>query len=49
MIKMTMCGNVTKDAEKKTHPCIVPYSDLPVVQRAKDYLFREVVHTLAKI
>lgn len=39
----------TKDAEQKTHPCLVPYTALPLVQIAKDYLFREVVHTLAKI
>lgn len=29
-----------KDAERKTHPCMVPYADLPPAQRAKDYLFR---------
>lgn len=38
-----------KDAEKKTHPCMVEYNQLPVAQKTKDYLFREVVHTLAKI
>jgi hypothetical protein len=37
-----------KDAEKKEHPCMVSYSELPVEQRTKDYLFRAVVHTLAK-
>lgn len=35
-----------KDAEKKEHPCYVPYEQLPVEQRAKDYLFRQVVHSL---
>lgn len=35
-----------KDAEKKTHPCLVPFNDLPVEQQAKDYLFRAVVHAL---
>ena len=35
-----------KDAERKEHPCMVSYADLPVTQRAKDYLFRAVVHTL---
>jgi len=39
----------TKDPEKKTHPCMVPYDELPKEQKAKDYLFMEVVHTLAKI
>lgn len=27
-----------KNAEKKTHPCLVPYSHLPYEERAKDYL-----------
>lgn len=35
-----------KDVEKKTHPCIVPFNQLPVDQQAKDYLFRQVVHSL---
>ena len=35
-----------KDPEKKEHPCCVPYEKLPVEQRAKDYLFRQVVHSL---
>lgn len=38
-----------KDVEKKTHPCILPYDQLPQSQKIKDYLFREVVHTLAKV
>jgi hypothetical protein len=38
-----------KDAEKKTHPCMVPYQALSIEQRTKDYLFREVVHTLVKL
>lgn len=37
-----------KDAEAKIHPCIVPYNDLPQVQKAKDYLFRAVVKTAMK-
>jgi hypothetical protein len=32
--------------EKKEHPCIVPYEELPVEQKAKDFLFRQVVHSL---
>jgi hypothetical protein len=35
-----------KDAEAKTHPCIVPFESLPKEQQAKDYLFRQVVHSL---
>lgn len=33
-----------KDADAKTHPCIVPYDDLPADQRIKDHAFRAVVH-----
>lgn len=35
-----------KDAEKKEHPCFVPYEQLPIEQRSKDYLFKQVVHSL---
>lgn len=35
-----------KDPEKKTHPCMVPYDQIPQEQRAKDYLFRAVVKSL---
>ena len=38
----------TKDPVKKTHPCMVGYDKLPREQQTKDFLFREVVHTLAK-
>jgi hypothetical protein len=34
-----------KDAEKKTHPCMLPYAELPQAQRVKDYLFGAVVAT----
>lgn len=37
-----------KDAEKKEHPCFVPYADLPTEQKAKDFLFRGVVHAVAR-
>lgn len=35
-----------KSAELKEHPCFVPYDQLPVSQRSKDYLFKQVVHSL---
>lgn len=35
-----------KDATRKTHPCMVPFDQLPREQQAKDYLFRQVVHSL---
>lgn len=37
-----------KDAEKKEHPCYVPYDQLPVEQKAKDFIFRQIVHSLRK-
>jgi hypothetical protein len=36
-----------KDPEKKEHPCLVPYAQLPTDQKAKDYIFRGIVHALA--
>lgn len=36
----------TKNEVHKTHPCIRPYSELPVEQQAKDAIFREIVHSL---
>lgn len=36
----------TKDPKAKTHPCMVPYADLPHAQKAKDVLFRSIVHSL---
>jgi hypothetical protein len=35
-----------KDADRKEHPCCVPYLELPTEQRSKDYLFRAVIHAL---
>jgi hypothetical protein len=32
-----------KDPVNKVHPCLVPYDELPIEQRAKDYLFASVV------
>lgn len=32
-----------KDAEKKEHPCLLPYDQLPKEQRLKDYLFLAIV------
>jgi len=34
-----------KDVDKKTHPCIVPFEELPKHQQFKDRLFRTVVHS----
>src|SRR5438309_2038977 len=35
---------LVKDADKKEHPCYVPYDQLPVEQRSKDFLFKQVIH-----
>lgn len=35
-----------KDAEKKTHPCLVSYDALPEEQRFKDELFTRIVNAL---
>lgn len=35
-----------KDFEQKTHPCIVPFEELPEFQRKKDALFCAIVDAL---
>ncbi len=35
-----------KNAVIKTHPCMLPYRELPRDQRIKDYLFRAVVKAM---
>ena len=35
-----------KNPEAKTHPCIVPFDQLPREQQAKDFIFRAIVHAL---
>ncbi|WDS51359.1 hypothetical protein SeF6a_040 [Salmonella phage SeF6a] len=32
-----------KDPQTKQHPCMVPYGELPVQQRSKDYIFKSIV------
>lgn len=36
-----------KDAEKKEHPCMVPYNELPEAQQFKDKLFISIVRALS--
>jgi hypothetical protein len=36
-----------KDPAYKTHPCLVPYEELPEMQRKKDALFQAIVRALA--
>jgi hypothetical protein len=33
-----------KDPVRKTHPCMVPFGELPVEQQTKNHIFRSVVH-----
>lgn len=35
-----------KNPDTKEHPCFVPYDELPVEQKTKDYLFQAVVRAL---
>ena len=35
-----------KNPELKEHPCCVPYGQLPVEQRAKDFIFTAIVNEL---
>lgn len=35
-----------KDPVKKTHPCLVPFDQLPIEQRRKDTLFASIVDGL---
>jgi hypothetical protein len=36
-----------KDADAKTHPCFVPYHELPIEQQRKDALFKAIVAAVA--
>lgn len=38
-----------KDPEAKTHPCLVPYGELPEDQRAKDRLFIATVRSFLQL
>jgi RyR domain len=38
-----------KDVERKTHPCMVPYNELPAEQQLKDRLFFAIVSALSAL
>lgn len=35
-----------KDEDKKEHPCLIPFEELPLEQQLKDGIFRRLVNTL---
>jgi hypothetical protein len=37
---------LVKDPIKKEHPCYVPYEQLPIEQRLKDYIFAAIVEAV---
>jgi|SRR6056297_1381329 len=37
------------EANPPTHPCLVPFEELPEHQQTKDVLFRQVLHTILKV
>lgn len=39
----------TKDSELKTHPCMVPHSELPYEQRVKDYVSLAIVREVRQL
>lgn len=40
---------IEKDPEKKTHPCLVAFEDLPIAQQAKDFIFRAAIHAAREV
>lgn len=36
----------TKDTKKKTHPCLVPWKELPRAQQSKDTMFLAVIRSM---
>ena len=41
------CGDPVKDVASKTHPCMLPYAEIPESQRKKDGLYLAVVRAMA--
>src|SRR5574343_593254 len=37
-----------KDVERKEHPCMVPFEELPIEQQVKDELFKSICNILDK-
>ncbi|MBL7772555.1 MAG: hypothetical protein JNM95_06835 [Chitinophagaceae bacterium] len=45
-VKQGWTFGLEKDADKKTHPCLVPFEELPLFQQQKDKLFCMIVDAL---
>lgn len=43
-VRLGWVYGAVKDAEAKTHPCMVPFEELPWDQQVKDRLLRAIVH-----
>ena len=43
------CWGGVKDEEKREHPCMVNYNQLPQEQRVKDYLFATTITQLKRV
>lgn len=43
-----ICGP-EKDAAAKTHPCLLPWGELPEVEQKKDYIFASVVRDVFRV
>lgn len=39
---------LVKDPDRREHPCMMAYADLPAAQKAKDWIFRQVVIETAR-
>lgn len=39
----------SKNEDEKTHPCLVPYEELPIYQKQKDILFSAICKALSNI
>lgn len=37
-----------KNAEAKTHPALLPYAELPIEQRRKDFISRAIIEVLSR-
>ena len=48
-IKEGWIYGINKDNVKKTHPCLMPYNELPIEQKAKGFIFIAIIRQLEDI